>query len=315
MEGAAPADALRGSVQLARDAERLGLERFWAAEHHGSPGFAGSAPSILAAAALAATCRLRVGSGGVLLPRHEPATVAEQFRVLAALFPGRVDLGIGRAGGPAGSSPEQLVALFTSLGLAEDPGVMPTCTEPPQIWLLGAGGSPAALAGQLGASYCFAHFLGSVAGVEAMASPREHVRARSRGPVPRAALAVRVIAADTAARASELAAGLLLWRSRKDLGQDRPFPALDTTARHRWTDAECTRAALHRRSLIAGTAEQVQVRLADLAVVHGVDELVVNTPTHDLADRLRSHQLLTEVVAATPGEQHRGPVRNARSPR
>ncbi len=281
-EGGTPAEALRATVELARAAEGLGYTRYWLAEHHGSPSFAGTAPEITTAAVLAATTTLRAGPGGILLPRYSPAKVAEVVRVLTALYPERVDLGVGRAGGPAHDFPQKLAVLLGLLG-----------EQAPPLWLLGASVGSAALAAGLDTAYCFAHFLNPSPGVAALAEYN------NRSSQPRAAVAVRVLLSDTAAKADDLARSLLLWRSRKDLGEDGPIPALESTRRHDWSDAELERAQANSAALIHGTPEQVRPVLAELANEHGVAELVVNTVTHDPADRLRSYQLLAEVMADT----------------
>lgn len=292
-EGMSAADALAATVRLAQVADALGVTRFWVAEHHFSPSFAGSAPEILVAALLARTRHLRIGSGGVLLPRYESTKVAESFRVLAGLFPCRVDLGIGRAGGPADRFPRQVAELLE--GLAPDArDLMPSGTVAPEVWLLGGGTSSAALAAELGTEFCFAHFLNPAPGVAALEAYR-------RGPHTRlGTIAVRVLVAEDEATASALARGLLLWRSRKDLGDDRPLPSAETVRGHRWTSAEMERAEVNSRSLIAGTPEQVRSALVRLADAHGVEELVVNTLTHDPEDRVRSYRLLADVLGIRP---------------
>ncbi|PBC93119.1 luciferase family oxidoreductase, group 1 [Streptomyces sp. OV198] len=151
--GGAPAEALIATLQLARSAEGLGYHRFWVAEHHGAAGFAGIALEVMVASMLENTRRLRIGSGGVLLPRYEPRKVAEVFRVLGALHPGRVDLGIGRAGGIARDFPRRFAEVIDLLGKSY-PGYIP-----PTVWLLGAGSGSARLADALGTRYAFAHFL------------------------------------------------------------------------------------------------------------------------------------------------------------
>jgi luciferase family oxidoreductase group 1 len=294
-EDFSPAEALRASVDLAEAADRLGFTRYWVAEHHNSPGFAGTAPEILAGALLARTRHLRVGTGGVLLPRYEPLKVAEVFTVLASVYPGRVDLGIGRAGGPAHRFPQQLDELRRLLGLfAPGSGAEGARPAGPQMWLLGAGGSSAALAGRLGTSFAFAHFLAPAPGRAALEDYRREYAASGARPPAEGVLAVRVVTADTDAKAEELAQGLLLWRSRKDLGQDLPLPSPATARRHRWTGAESERAAVNRRALVVGTPERVRDALTRLAADHGVGEIVVNTLTHDPEDRLRSHELLAQ---------------------
>ncbi|MFP8960708.1 MsnO8 family LLM class oxidoreductase [Streptomyces nanhaiensis] len=308
-EGFSHADALSSSVDLARLAEELGFARFWVAEHHGSPGFAGTAPEILAAVLLARTERITVGTGGVLLPRYTPGKVAEVFGVLASLYPGRVDMGLGRAGGPAEDYPERVLLLRRMLGMGGEglglPGVAPAV--PPRMWLLGAGLGSAHLAGRLGTDFAFAHFLNPGPATAALTAYRESVVPDGGGPAPGAGvLAVRAVTAESEAEAEALAQSILLWRSRKDLGDDLPLPTPRAARNHRWTALEAERAAVRGRSLVWGTPDQVHARLVRLAEEHGVEEIMVNTLTCDPEDRLRSYRLLAEHAAAVPVEAAAG---------
>ncbi|MGV9918188.1 MsnO8 family LLM class oxidoreductase [Streptomyces cellulosae] len=303
--GFSPADALHSSVELAQAAEELGYVRYWTAEHHGSPGFAGTAPEILAAILLARTRRMRVGTGGVLLPRYPPAKVAEVFGVLTSVFPGRVDLGLGRAGGPAHDYPQRVRAVRVLLGL-DDEGPATgeegssVATALPRMWLLGAGLNSGLLAGELGSDYVFAHFLVPGPARAALASYRTAYAEHTGRPAPGGVLAVRVVTAESEDRAEALAQSVLLWRSRKDLGEDLPLPTPEDALTHRWTALEAERATVRRDSLVWGTPDQVRERLTALAAEHGVDEVMVNTLTCDPADRLTSHRLLAEVFADKP---------------
>jgi alkanesulfonate monooxygenase SsuD/methylene tetrahydromethanopterin reductase-like flavin-dependent oxidoreductase (luciferase family) len=284
-EGATDAEAFTATLELACAADLLGYHRMWVAEHHLTAAFAGSAPEILVAALLATTRQLRIGSGGVLLPRYEPLKVAEVFHILATLHPGRVDLGIGRAGGMARDFHPKLVELTQLLG-AHGPGY-----PPPQLWLLGASVDSARLAVSLGISYAFAHFLRPAPSLASL----EAFNRRSTESAADGALAVRAIVADTEAKARDLTESYLLWRSRRDLGHDEPFPSSATTRAHLWTPAENAHAARNRYALLAGTSKQVHDELAELAKAHGVGEIIVNTLTHDPSDRLRSYELLSDV--------------------
>ncbi|MCQ4079745.1 MsnO8 family LLM class oxidoreductase [Streptomyces sp. RB6PN25] len=284
--GATPAHALAATLDLARVADTLGYHRYWVAEHHNSPSFAGTSPEILAATLLDRTQNLRVGTGGVLLPRYSALKVAEDFRLLTYLHPGRVDLGIGRAGGIADHFPEQVRDLLHHLAKPCDG------YTPPPVWLLGAGTSSAGLAAELGTHFSYAHFLNPRLGGAAFDALRRG--ARSNDPIG-ASLAVRVITADTEAKAAELATSYLLWRSRKDLGHDEPIPSPSAARAHRWTGDEAQRAAHNRRAVIVGEPEQVHTALNTLAQTYGVDELVINTITHHPTDRLRSYELLSEL--------------------
>ncbi|MEV0505527.1 MsnO8 family LLM class oxidoreductase, partial [Streptomyces spectabilis] len=250
-EGQTAAEALRASADLARAVDGLGYTRYWVAEHHDSPGFAGTAPEILAGHLLARTRHLRIGTGGVLLPRYRAAKVAEVFNVLAALHPGRVDLGVGRAGGPADRFPAQVEELRLRLGLiaGRRPETDQSAPVPPRLWLLGAGTNSARHAGQLGASFAYAYFLTHKPGRAVLDAYRGALDAAGHPP-QRGVVAVRVVSADTEARAEELAQSVLLWRSRKDLGQDLPLPSVRGVRGHRWSALEAERAAALRRTLV-----------------------------------------------------------------
>ncbi|WP_410537754.1 MsnO8 family LLM class oxidoreductase [Streptomyces sp. KL2] len=307
-DGFSHADALSSSVDLARMAEELGFARFWVAEHHGSPGFAGTAPEILTAVLLARTERITVGTGGVLLPRYTPGKVAEVFGVLASLYPGRVDMGLGRAGGPAEDYPERVILLRRMLGMD---GGGPTLTGappvPPRMWLLGAGLGSAHLAGRLGTEFAFAHFLNPGPAMAALSAYRESVVPRGGSPAPGpGVLAVRAVTAESEAEAEALAQSVLLWRSRKDLGDDLPLPTPRAARDHRWTALEAERAAVRGRGLVWGTPDQVHARLVRLAEEHGVEEVMVNTLACDPEDRMRSYRLLAEYAGAVPAQAAAG---------
>lgn len=305
-EGFSHGDALHSSVDLAQAAEELGFVRYWTAEHHGSPGFAGSAPEILCGVLLARTAHMTVGTGGVLLPRYPPAKVAEVFGVLASLYPGRVDMGLGRSGAPADDYPERVRLLRRMLGMDGD-GAPPADSDapgapavPPRMWLLGAGLGSAQLAGELRTDFAFAHFLNPGPARNALSTYRSLSAARGGFAVPQGVLAVRVVAADSEDEAEALAQSVLLWRTRKDLGHDLPFPPAHVARNHGWTALEAERAAVRSRNLVWGTPEQVHSQLARIAREHGVQEIMVNTLACDPADRLRSYRLLAECAAATP---------------
>lgn len=283
-------DAVRSTVRLATALDGLGYTRFWLAEHHDSPGFAGTSPEILVAAILERTKRMRVGTGGVLLPLYKVEKVAEVFRVLAALHPGRVDLGVGRAGGPAAGYPVQLAALLRLL----EPAGQDEAAVGPFPWLLGTSGSSSDLAASLGMGYAFGHFLNPAPAVEALASYRSSFVSTSARPEPRAALAVRVVVADSADAALDLTNTILLWRARKDLGQDLPFPAASTARDHAWSDSELARRAARSKNLVHGTPDSARHDLETLAARHHVSEIIVNTPLPSFDDRLLSYRLLAE---------------------
>jgi luciferase family oxidoreductase group 1 len=304
VEGATPSDALAATVALAQRADELGIRRFWVAEHHSIPSYASSAPEVLVATLLAKTHDIRVGSGGVLLPRRDPEKVAESFRVLTGLYGPRVDLGIGRSRASAELFDRQIDELRRQLGMdgSGDEQVMPSGTPAPQMWLLGNSSTVVSAATRTGTAFCFGHFINPAGSVEVLRTYRHTYADRTHPSPPVCALAVNVIVADLDERARALADAYLLFRSRRDLGQDAVFPSAATVRGHRWTSAEQERAAVHRAALFAGTPDQLATQLGSLVTEHGVDELVVNTLTHEYDDRQRSYVLLADVLA----ERHAG---------
>lgn len=294
--------ALRHAIELARAAERLGYRRYWAAEHHDLPGLACTAPEVLLAAIGAHTGRIRLGTGALLLPHYKPLKVAEMFHLLAALYPGRIDLGIGRApGGNAHVSmalsgnfldnvrrlPESLRDVAALIrGDYEYDGqpvrARPTPSVPPELWLLGTNAKSAAYAAALGMGYVFGQFMSDTSGEDVIRSYRESFVASAFLPAPRAIVAVGVICADTEAEARELAAHVGKLFSSAD--QPAALP-----------DAATVQIPADRR-LIAGTPSVVRRHLIDLASAYGVDELLVATLVPGRAHRLRSYEMLAQAM-------------------
>jgi luciferase family oxidoreductase group 1 len=267
--GSTPADALRNTIDLARRTEALGYERYWIAEHHATPGFASSAPEVLIARVAAETSRIRVGSGGVLLPHYSPLKVAEAFRVLHALHPGRIDLGIGRAPGSApleayalrrdrgrgewvDDFPEQLVELLAFLRRqfpAEHPFarilVTPDMPGGPDVWLLGSSPWSARAASELGLPYAFAHFINPEPTREALEYYRAHVDERAR----RTILSLGVICAETDAEAARQAAPVRWRRFLRAQGiEPGAIPTPDEAVEHLRRAAPSPSAAASSRS-------------------------------------------------------------------
>lgn len=287
------AEAVRASLDLAVEAERLGYHRIWFAEHHDSSSFACNAPEILVAGALERTTRIRVGTGSILLPLQAPAKVAETFEMLAHVYGPRVDAGLGQASYGRDDYPERVAAV--SARLAE---IWPDPVDEPvaHTWIVGSGTRSAPVAGRLGAGYVHGHFLQPGNGEAGLAA----YRAAVGGGAPRAygALAVRIVVAETAERAAALANSTLLWRIRKDLGFDGPIPSVERAAAHSWSDAELARLPGRRPSVVSGTPADVRAQLEALAASHGVDELMLNTLLSDPADRLESYRLIAEAFGA-----------------
>jgi len=305
--------ALRDTLDLAQHCEALGYARFWVSEHHGLPTIVGSAPEVLMAAIAARTTRIRIGSAGVMLPHYAALKVAEQFRVLDALAPGRIDLGVGRAPGSdartalalnpnaahaADRFPQQVVDLqaWTAgqrhQGLTAHPLPAPGGT-PPEIWVLGSSDYGAQLAAHLGLPYAFAYFFMDGQGVEqALHLYRTLYRPSVRHPTPQATICVWALAADTEAEARHHALSRERWRLDHQRGVLGPLQAPDAVAAAGFSaDERAVVEPLRRRALV-GTAEQVARGLRRLADELGLAEIVVNTWAHDPAVRRHSYALL-----------------------
>jgi luciferase family oxidoreductase group 1 len=312
-----PADAsIRESLSLALHAEALGYHRYWLAEHHNSGAIAGSAPEILIAAIAATTSRIRVGSAGVMLPHYSSLKVAEQFRVLEAIAPGRIDLGVGRAPGgdgltahalnpnaaaAAGHFPAQVRDLLAWLAGEQlgdthpfrDVLAMPSGAGVPEVWMLGSSGYGAQLAAHFGLPYCFAHFITDGHGAaEALELYRTQYRPSRRHPTPWGAICVWALAADTPAEAAGQFSSRALWRLGRDRGTYAPLPSPDEAAAYPYTEAEQRRIETLQRNAIFGNAPAVAAQLRGLADSLGVEEIAVLTATHDPAPRRRSYALL-----------------------
>jgi len=318
VSGRSPDASIRESLELARHCEALGYHRYWLAEHHNSASQAGTAPEILIAAIAATTKRIRVGSAGVMLPHYSALKVAEQFCVLEAIAPGRIDLGVGRAPGSDGRTafalnphadtaaehfPAQirdLLAWVSGHQLVEghpfrDVRAQPAGPTAPEAWVLGSSDYGAQVAAYFGLPYCFAHFITDGHGTaEALALYRHTYRPSERHPAPRPALCVWALAAETEAEAERLFSSRALWRLGRDRGIYLPLPTPEEAASHAYSDAERARVAKLRETALFGTAGQVGARLRALAEMHEVDEIAILTTVHDAASRRRSYALLAE---------------------
>ena len=313
--GATPEQALAETVELARHTEALGYERFWVAEHHNSSGLMGPAPEILVTRIASATSRIRVGSGGVMLMHYSPYKIAEQFATLEALFPNRIDLGIGRAPGSDGVTAAAL-SYGNQIGMeyfgakvvdcarwvrGEAPHtealrqvrVTPAVDQAPELWLLGSTDQSAQLAAHLGTGFAFAHFIAPEQAATVCALYRERFEPTAHQPAPRLNLGVFVLCADTEAEAADLALCRDAWRRRMQRGDAGPWPTVEE-ARAVLADHLATDAGPPAGHQIHGTPEQVRARLEALVAETGADELSVITITPEFEQRLRSYTLLAE---------------------
>jgi luciferase family oxidoreductase group 1 len=323
--GHTSAEALRNTIELARLAEALGYHRYWIAEHHATAAFASPAPEIMIARVAAETSSMRVGSGGVMLPHYSPMKVVEQFKVLHALYPGRIDLGLGRAPGgspvdsfalrrdrehqPADDDfPRQLMELlaFMNRGFRPDHPfsrieLSPEMPGGPEVWMLGSSMWSAAAAGQVGLPYAFAHFIDPVPTRQAIEYYRSHFRASEGLAKPVVVLALGAIAAATEDEAKRLFSSVRVFGRRIRQGIRSQIPPVEEAVKElenksgpdRPDNGEWPR-------IVIGEANDVRDRLIDMASVLGAEEVMIVTITHDHQARLNSYRLLAKAFGLTP---------------
>jgi len=315
--GHSGAQALRNSLDLAQFVDRLGFTRYWCAEHHNLPSIASSAPEIMIGQVAAVTRNMRIGSGGVMLPNHAPLMVAERFKVLNALFPGRIDLGIGRA---PGTDPVTSYALrrhqgdpreddflqrFQELLLIEQRGfpdqhpfksirAMPSDVELPPIWLLGSSGYSAELAAAVGTGFSFAHHFSDYDPVAPMRFYRDNFKPSGTLAQPYAILGVAAVAAETDAEAERLAMTIHLNFVRRSRGEYLPLASPEEAAAYDYTAADRQRIEMNRARVIVGSPATVRARLEPLVESTGADEVMITTMIYDHAARRQSYALLAK---------------------
>lgn len=316
ISGRSPDASIRESLALARHCEALGYHRYWVAEHHNSASIAGSAPEILIAAIAATTSRIRVGSAGVMLPHYSALKVAEQFRVLDAIAPNRIDLGLGRAPGSDGLTAHalnpnaataadrfpadirDLLAWLSGEELIERHPFRSITAQPrgphtPEVWILGSSDYGAQVAAHFGLPYCFAHFITDGIGcAQALALYRDGYRPSPRHPKPLGAVCVWAVAAETQAEAEHLVSSRVLARLWRDRGIFAALPSPAEVAAETYSEADLARMETIRARAIHGTADVVAAKLRNLAAELEVEEVAVLTATHDSEARRRSYTLL-----------------------
>jgi luciferase family oxidoreductase group 1 len=313
-DGSTPADALRNSVELVRLAERLGYHRYWVAEHHNMLGIASSSPPVLIGHLASATERIRVGSGGVMLPNHAPLVVAEQFGMLSALHDGRIDLGLGRAPGtdqvtahalrrdasPAADEfPRQLGELIGFLDgeFPDDHPYAAITAVPgkgyrPPIWLLGSSGYSAQLAGALGMPFSFAHHFAGDNTVPAVELYRSSFRPSPDLAEPYVMLGVSVFCADTEDEARRMASSQELSFLQLRTGRPGPLPSPEQAANYPYTSLDRQLMEQRGQHTVVGDPKQVAEQLTELVARTGAQELMVTTQAWDHAARLHSYELV-----------------------
>jgi luciferase family oxidoreductase group 1 len=317
-EGRTAGDTLLETTRLAQETDKFGYTRFWVSEHHSSKALAHSSPEVLIAHLAAMTHRIRLGSGGIMATHYSAYKIAENFRLLEALHPGRIDLGIGRA--PGGSplstkalqegkynhgdqTPQQLADLTAYLhdtlpadhrfgGLVAAP-IIPTV---PEIWMLGSSQGSDRIAAQQGAAFAYAQFFGVPESDQSIANYKKNFQPSLLGKEPQALAAVMVICAETEEEAKRLAMSSDLFYLQLERGKLMDtFPSVQTAEDYRYTpfDLENIKAKSHRR--VVGSPEQVKAKLLAISEQYGIDEIMVVTPVHNFAARVKSFRMLADM--------------------
>jgi luciferase family oxidoreductase group 1 len=315
--GSTCAQALRNTIELARQADKLGYKRYWLAEHHNTVSLVSSAPEIMIGHVATATTHIRVGSGGIMLPNHAPLKVAETFRVLEALHPGRIDLGIGRAPGTdritalalrgsqgtsgADDFPELLAELLAFTG-GQFPErhpfrsvkATPDDVDLPPIWLLGSSGYSAQAAAQLGLGFAFAHHISPDAAIPAIQLYRDNFTPSVYLKEPHIILATSAICAETDERAEYLASSMRLAWARMQSGKSAPIPSPEEASVYNYTPLELAHVQAYRARQTLGSPVTVKAHLLELVEQTGADELMITTLIYGHENRVRSYELLAE---------------------
>ncbi len=320
--GSSVGQALRNSIDLAQRLEALGYHRHWVAEHHGMPGVASSSPAVLLAHLAMATSTIRLGSGGVMLPNHAPLAIAEQFGMLEAIHPGRIDLGLGRAPGtdvhtaralrgtrlhesedfPARIA--DLIGFFDGQFPAAHPyayiRAVPGAGNMPALWMLGSSDWGAAVAAQMGLPYAFAHHFGMGGTEVALDTYRSQFSPSAFADRPYCMIGVQVVCAGTEADARYLARSSALGFLRLRQGRPGTMPSPEDAAATALSVQENQFIEERLNNAVIGTPAQVAVQLRSLMEQYAVDELMLTTATHAHADRIRSFELVAEACGITP---------------
>ena len=319
--GGTARQALQETTELAQFTEKLGYTRFWVSEHHNTASLAGSSPEVLIAHLANHTRHIKLGSGGVMLPNHSALKVAENFRMLETLFPGRIDLGMGRAPGtdrytasllnPSNTFSEhdftqQLVDLkHYLLDGIKGPNqtkvkAAPFAETVPELWLLSSSGQSGMFAAQFGMGFSFAHFINPNSGARMVKLYKDHFQPSEFLSSPEANVAIFVLVADTEEKALQLQAEMdvrLLNISRGTREGMKPYEEIKDL---KFSEEEQEQILYNRKRMIAGTPSQVKPQLEKLALEYGVNEIIAVTITHSFADRLRSYELLAQMFELEP---------------
>jgi luciferase family oxidoreductase group 1 len=305
--------AFEETVKLAQRTEELGFTRFWVAEHHNTNGLAGSAPRVLISHLASMTQHIKVGSGGVLLPQYSPYKIAEDFKVLETLFPGRIDLGIGRS--PGGSYetrlaltdglkksmnefPRQVEQLQHYLHEESRVKAYPSVQQPPMTWILGISHRGARVAAEHGTAFTYGHFINSSNGKRALDYYHTHFQPSAALKAPVSNVCIFVVCAPTQEEAEKIARSQDIWLLEVERGIDTRIPSKEEAANRRLTAREKEKVAENRKRTIVGTPEKVKEELQLLSEIYAADEFMIITNVSDFKDKMRSYELLAESLPA-----------------
>ncbi len=313
-KGTLASEAISNTIQMAKLADAWGFHRFWVSEHHNSAMIAGSAPELLMVRLASETHTIRIGSGGIMLPNHSALKVAENFRLLETMYPGRIDLGMGRAPGgdrisagllnPSNNFSEEsyiqqleyLLAFFHDEAATQYGPLLavPLSTTVPAPWILSSSGGSAAIAAKFGMGLALARFINGFAGPEIVDSYRKAFQPSREMPEPQVLLAISVLCADTEEKAAQLRklADYTLLQFEK--GNFREMKRYEDIRDYVFSDAELERIQLNQGRIVSGTPVQVRKQLDRLADEMGIHEIMVTTMTHSQNDRFRSFELIAE---------------------
>jgi luciferase family oxidoreductase group 1 len=319
---ATPSEAIASTIALAKYADSLGYHRYWLAEHHGLLGLADASPEILLARLGAETKTIRIGTGGIMLPYYASFKIAEQFKMLEALYPGRIDLGLGRA---PGGHPRTARVLFDGRPIDSEEGFInqlaelsaifknkvpeghpldgqianPAVPTVPELWVLGSSGGGAAFASHLGMRFAFAHFINAYTGAQVARAYREHFRSGHEAK-PHLAVAVIALCADTEEEAKLIERAMLMRWVMTALGHNRPVPTLEEAATYSFSPKEEAIAARERPRATIGTPEAVAKRIVEIRDEFAADEvvLVAIAPSYEI--RARTMEKLAVEFRLTP---------------
>ena len=320
-KGSNAAEALDNAIRLAKAGEDFGYGRFWLAEHHSMPAFASSTPEITLAAIGSVTSKIRIGSGATLIPYYSPYKVAENYHTLATLYPGRIDLGIGRApGGPAEATEAlnreylknvyankervgELMGFIHHDNYAEKIKMSPLADPPPEVWMLGTSVKSAELAGTLGMNYCFGYFMSNAGDMqEVIDTYRESFKPRTEGQKPQVMITVTAFVAETEEKAKDIAMSTLVWGIEKERafgesGVGDGIPSIEDAKKFELTEEEHANVEKRLDSMFVGTGEDVAGRLKKLAEKYNIEEIMISTNTYSIEDKIKSFELLKRAMA------------------